>query len=191
MTYFLSKSFQPDCFVVIAVVQSPSHVQLIASPWTAVCQASLFFTISYSLLKLTSIELEMPSNHPILCHPLLLLPSIFPSIMVFSNELTLHSRWPKYWKISFSICPSKEYSGLISFSITGLISFQSKGLSRIFSSISFPGDAGEGMALYFFCWGRHGHDGLQRLGRKLGGIRQRGSVYQRNIKKREIQADQT
>ena len=136
------------------------------------------------------IELEMPSNHLILCHPLLL-PSIFSSIMVFSNELALRSRWPKYWKISFSICPSKEYSGLISFSITGLIFFQSKGLSRIFSSISFPGDAGEGIALYFFCWGRHGHDGLQRLGRKLGGIRQRGSMYQRNIKKREIQADQT
>ena len=190
MTYFLSSSFQPDCFVVVAVVQSLSCVRLFASPWTAVCQASLSFTISYSLLKLMSIELEMPSNHLILCHPLLL-PSIFSSIMVFSNELALRSRWPKYWKISFSICPSKEYSGLISFIITGLIFFQSKGLSRIFSSISFPGDAGESMALYFFRWGRHGHDGLQRLGRKLGGIRQRGSMYQRNIKKREIQADQT
>ena len=138
-----------------------------------------------------SIESVMPSNHLILCRPLLLLPSVFPSIRVFSNESTLCSRWPKYWKISFSICPSKEYSGLISFSITGLILFQSKGLSRIFSSISFPGDSGEDMALYFICWGRHGHDGLQKLGRKLGGIRQRGNVSQRNIKKREIQADQT
>ena len=82
---------------------------------TAACQASLSFTISWSLLKLMSIELVMPFNHLILCCPLLLPPSIFPSIRVFSNELALHIRWPKYWSFSFSISPSNEYSGLISF----------------------------------------------------------------------------
>ena len=87
------------------------------TPWTAACQASLSFTISQSLLKLVSIELVIPSNHLILCHPLLLLPSIFPSIRVSSNELALRIRWPKYWSFSFSICPSNEYSGLISFTI--------------------------------------------------------------------------
>jgi len=84
-------------------------------PVTAARQASLSFTISQSLLKLTSIESMMPSNHLLPCHPLLLLPSIFPSIRVFSNELALHIMWPKYWSISFSISPSNEYSGLISF----------------------------------------------------------------------------
>ena len=87
------------------------HVTL----WTAAHQASLSFTISWSLLKLMSIESVMPSNHLILCHPLFLLPSIFPSIRVFSNESVLHIRWPKYWSFSFRICPSNEYSGLISF----------------------------------------------------------------------------
>ena len=91
------------------VVQS-----LFATPWTAARQASLSFTISRSLLKLMSIESVMPSNHLILCHPILL-PSVFPSIRVFSNELTLHIRWPKYWSFSFSISPSNEYSGLVSF----------------------------------------------------------------------------
>ena len=83
--------------------------------WTAVHQASLSITNSWSLLKLMSIVSVMPSNHLILCHPLLLLPSIFPSIRVFSNESVLHIRWPKYWSVSFSISPSNEYSGLISF----------------------------------------------------------------------------
>ena len=87
------------------------------TPWTAVLQASLSFTISWSILKLTSIESVMPYNHLILCHPLLLLPSIFPSIRVFFNESVLHIRWPKYWSFSFSIRPSNEYSGLISFRI--------------------------------------------------------------------------
>ena len=87
------------------------------TPWTAACQASLSFTISQSLLKLMSIELVMPSNHLILCHPLLLPPSIFPSIRVFSNESALHIRWPKYRSFSFSISPSNECSGLISFRI--------------------------------------------------------------------------
>ena len=95
-------------------VQSFSHVRL-CDPWTAACQASLSFTNSWSLLKLISIESVMPSNHVILCHPFLLLPSIFPSIKVFLNESVLHIRWPKYWIFSFSISPSNEYSGLISF----------------------------------------------------------------------------
>ena len=85
-----------------------------ATPWTAACQASLSITTSHSLLKLMSIKLVMPSNHLILCHPLLLLPSIFPSIRVFSNESVLLIKWPKYWRFSFSITPSNEYSGLIS-----------------------------------------------------------------------------
>ena len=85
------------------------------TPWTATGQASLSITNSWSLLKLMSIELVMPSNHLILCHPLLLLPSIFPSIRVFSDESVLHIRWPKYWSFNFSISPSNEYSGLISF----------------------------------------------------------------------------
>ena len=93
----------------------PSHVQLFAITWTAACQASLSITNSRSSLKLMSMELVMPSNHLILCHPLLLLPSIFPSIRVFSNESAVHIRWPKYWSFSFSINPSNEYSGLISF----------------------------------------------------------------------------
>ena len=94
-----------------------SHVQLSVTPWNAVCQASLSFTISQNLLKLMSIELVVLSNHLILCHPFLLLPSIFPSIRVFSNESALHIRWSKYWSFSFSISPSSEYSGLISFRI--------------------------------------------------------------------------
>ena len=89
--------------------------RLLRIPWTTAHKASLSFTISQSFLKFMSIELVMPSNHLILCHPLLLLPSIFPNIRVFSNEWTLHMRWPKYWSFSFSIIPSKEHPGLISF----------------------------------------------------------------------------
>ena len=101
-------------------VQLFSRVQLFATPWTAAHQASLSITNSRSLLKLMSIESAMPSNHLILCHPLLLPPSIFLSIRVFSNELVLHIRWPKYWSFSFSISPSKKYSGLISFGMDWL-----------------------------------------------------------------------
>ena len=101
-------------------VQLLSRVRLFVTPWTAAHHASLSFTISRSLLKLMSIESVMPSNHLILCRPLLLLPSVFPSIRVFSNELTLLLRWPKYWNFSFSISPSNEYSGLISLSIVWL-----------------------------------------------------------------------
>ena len=96
-------------------VQSLSHIRLFATPWTAACQASLSITNSRSLFKFMSIELVMPSNHFVLCHPLLLPPSIFLSIRVFSNEPVLCIRWPKYWSFSFSISPSNEYSGLISF----------------------------------------------------------------------------
>ena len=103
------------------------------TPWTAAHQASLSFIISWNLLKLMSIDLVMSSNHLILCHPLLL-PSIFLSIKVFSNESVLHIRWPEYWSFSFSISPSNEYSGLISLGWTGWISMQSKGLSRVFSN---------------------------------------------------------
>ena len=90
------------------------------TPWTAACQASLSVTNSQSSLRLMSFTSVMPSNHLILCHPLLLLPSIFPSIRVFSQELVLHIRWPKYWSFSFSISPSNEYSGQISFQIDWL-----------------------------------------------------------------------
>ena len=99
----------------ISSVQSLSHVQLFATPWTAAHQASLSMTNSWSLLKLMSIESVMVSNHLILYRPLLLLPSIFPSIRVCSNESALHIRWPKYWCFSISIRPSNEHSGLISF----------------------------------------------------------------------------
>ena len=101
----------------ISSVQSLSRVQLFATPWTAARQASLSITNSQSLLKLMSIKLVMPSNHIILCRPLLLLPSIFPSIRVCSNESALRIRRPTYWSFSFSITPSNEYSGLISFRI--------------------------------------------------------------------------
>ena len=115
----------PDKFLslgnkVLSSVQSLSRVQLFVTPWTAARQASLSIANSRSLLKLISVESVMPSNHLILWCPLLLLPSIFPSIRIFSNESTLHIRWPKYWSFSFSICPSNEYSGLISFRIDWL-----------------------------------------------------------------------
>ena len=111
-------------------VQALNHVQFFVNPWTTECQAFLSFTIFCSLLKLMSIESVMPSNHLILCRPLLFPPSVFPSIRVFSNESVLRIRWPKYWSFSFSISPSKDYSGLISFSICLL----SKGYLRVFSN---------------------------------------------------------
>ena len=115
-------------------VQSLSHVRLFATPWIAACQASLSITNSWSLPELMCIESVMPSRHLILCHPLLLLPSIPPRIRVFSNESALHMRWPKYWSFSFSISPSNEHPGLIIFRMDWLISLQSKGLSRVFSN---------------------------------------------------------
>ena len=104
-----------QCFTKFNSVRSLSPVRLLATPWTAARQASLSMTNSQSLLKFTSTELVMPSSHLILCRPLLLLPSIPPSIRVFSNESALCIRWPKYWSFSFSISPSNEYSGLSSF----------------------------------------------------------------------------
>ena len=109
----------------LSSVQSLSRVRLFVTPWTAACQASLFITNSWSLLKLMSIDSVMPSNHLILCRPLLFPPSIFTSIRVFSNESALGIRWPKYYSFSFNISPSNEHPGLIS--------LQSKGLSRVFS----------------------------------------------------------
>ena len=99
----------------LSLVQSLSRVRLFETPWTTAHQASLSITNSQSLLKLMSIESMMPSNHLILCQPLLLPPSIFPSNRIFSNKSVLHIRWPKYWSFSFSINPSNEYPGLISF----------------------------------------------------------------------------
>ena len=111
MSSFKLKSVQ------FSSVQSLSCVLLFATPWTAACQASLSIANSQSLLRLVSIESVMPSSHLVICCPLLLLPSIFLSIRVFSNESVLHVKWPKYWSFSFSISPSNEYSGLISFRI--------------------------------------------------------------------------
>ena len=108
-------------------VQSLSHVRLFVTPWTVAHQASLSITNSRSLLKLMPIESVMPSSHLILCHPLLLLPPIPPSTRVFSNESTLHMRWPKYWSFSFSIIPSKEIPGLISFRMDCLDLFEVQG----------------------------------------------------------------
>ena len=111
--------FYHICFITLSIqfssVQSLSRVQLFVTPWTSAHQVSLSITNSWSSPRLTSIESVLPSNHLILCRPLLLLPSIFPSIRVFSDESALHIRWPKYWSFSFSIIPSKEHPGLISF----------------------------------------------------------------------------
>ena len=115
----------------LSSVQSFCRVQLFAIPWISAHQASLSITNSQSLPKLMSIESVMPSNHLILCHPLLLLPSIFPNIMVFSNESAVPIRWPKYWSFNLIISPSNEHPGLISFRMDSL---QSKGLSRVFSN---------------------------------------------------------
>ena len=116
----------------VVVVQSVSHAWLFAIPWAEAHQASLSFTISQSLLKLMSIESIMPSNHLILCCSLLLPPSVFPSIRIFSKELAFHIRWPKYW--SLSISPSSEYSGLISFRIDWFDFLAVQGILKLFSS---------------------------------------------------------
>ena len=126
---YLAPSIQFSCSVVSDSV----------TPWTAVHQASLSITNSRSLLKLMSIELVMPSNHLILCCPFLLLPSISPSLRVFSNESAVHNKWPKYWSFSCSISPSSEYSGWFPLGLTGLISLQSKGLSESSPTPQFEG----------------------------------------------------
>ena len=118
-------------------VQLLSHVRLFATPWTVTRQAFLSITNSRSLLKLMSIESVMPSNHLILCHPLFL-PSIFPSIRVYSNESALPITWPKHWSFSFSISSSNEYSRLISFRLNWLDLLATKGLSKVFSNTAVP-----------------------------------------------------
>ena len=115
-------------------VQSLSYIRLFATPGTVACQASLSITNSWSLLKLMSIESVMPSNHFILYRPLLLLPSIFPSIRIFSNESALRMRWPKDWSFSFNISPSNEHPGLMSFRMDWLALLAVQGLSRVFSN---------------------------------------------------------
>ena len=124
------------------VVQLLSHVQIFATPWTAACQASLSFSISLSLLKLKSIVSVMPPHHLVFCYPPLLLPSIFPSIRVFSNESVLRIRWPKYWSFSFNISPSNEHPGLISFRMDWLDLLAAQGslencLTPQFKSINY------------------------------------------------------
>ena len=121
-------------YIALSSVQSLSCVQLFVTLRIAACQASLSITNSWSLLKLMSIESLMPFNHLILCCPLLLPPSILPSIRVFSDELVLHIRWPKYGSFSFNISPSSEYSGLISFRMDWLDLLAVQGLSRVFSN---------------------------------------------------------
>ena len=116
--------------LIIQSVQSLSHVRLFATPWIATRQTSLSITNYQSLLKLMSIESVMPSSHLILCCPLLLQPSLFPSISIFSNESVLHIRWTKYWSFSFSISPSNEYSGLIAFRMDWLDLLEVQGTLR-------------------------------------------------------------
>ena len=116
--------------LLVSSVQSLRHVWLFATPWTAARQSSLSITNSWSLLKLMSIESVMPSNHLILCHPLLLLPSIFPSTRVFSDESALHIMWPKYWSFSFNISPSNEHPGLISFRMVWLDLLAAQGILK-------------------------------------------------------------
>ena len=130
LNFILKKDIQ------FSSVQSLSHVWLFATPWTAACQASLSITNSQRLLKFTCTELVMPSKHLILCHPLLLLPSIFPSIRVFSKESVFCIRWPKYWSFSFSISPSNVYSGLISFRIDWLDLLVVQETLKVFSNIT-------------------------------------------------------
>ena len=132
-TFFQYQERYP--FIIIVVVQVLSHASLFSVPWTAASHASLSFTTSQSLLKLVSIELRIPSSHLVLYHPLLLLPSIFSSNTVFSNESALHIRWPKYW--SFSISPSNEYSEFISLGLTGLIYLLSIGERKKVRKLSF------------------------------------------------------
>ena len=125
--------YQCHSVLIAVAVYSLSHVRLFATPWTAACQPFLRFTISWSLFTLMSCELMMPSNHLILCHSLLL-PSVFPSIRVFSNELALCIRCPKYWSSVSASVLSVNIQGWFSLGLTGLISLQSKGLSKVFSS---------------------------------------------------------
>ena len=138
--------FPPTFYLYFIVVQSLRHVQLFVTPWTTAHQASLSFSIFQSLLKLMSIDSVMPPIHLILCHPILLLPSVFPSIKVFPYESPLHVRWPNYW--SFSIRPSREYSGLISFKIDwfNLLAVQGTLKSLLHKSFLFLPGGSDGKA---------------------------------------------
>ena len=133
------------------------HIQLLVTPWTAAHQASLSFTISGNLLKLMSTRSVMPSNHLILCHPLLLLPSIFPSIRVFTNKSALHTRWPKYCSFSFSISPSNEYSGLTSFRIDSQESSPAPEF-KIINSLVFSFLYGLTLTSIHDCWKNYNFD---------------------------------
>ena len=143
-----------------------SVVSNTATPWTASCQGSLSFTNSRSLLKLMSIQSVMPSNHLILCHPVLLLPSVFPSIRVISGESLLPIRWPKYWSFSFSISPSNEYSGLISFRMDWLDLLAVQGFSRVFSNTTGQNINSSVLSFLYIptltsihdCWKNHSFD---------------------------------
>ena len=138
----------------VSSVQSLSCVQLFSTPWTAARQASLSITNSWSLLKLMSIKSVMPSNHLILCRPLLLLPSIFPSIRVFSSESVLHIRWPKYWSFSFNISPPNEYSELISFMIDWFDLLAVQGTLKSFPGLGQKSGRAHGeTAIYNLLWG--------------------------------------
>ena len=135
-----------DCIVhQFSSVQSLSSVQLFEIPWTVACQASLSIINS----QFMSIESVMPSNHLILCHPLLLLPSMFPSIRVFSNESALCTRWPKYWSFSFNISPPKEYSGLISFRMDWLDLFAVQGTRESSPALQFESISSSGLSLFY------------------------------------------
>ena len=129
---YLEKYLQLNHNIQFSSVQSLSRVRLFPTPWITACQASLPITNSQSSLKLMSIESVMPSSHLILCHPLLLLPSIPPSIRIFSSESTLHIKWPKYWSFSFSISPSKEHPGLISFRMDWMDPLAVQGILKSF-----------------------------------------------------------
>ena len=130
----MEKNLKKNIYIYIVVVQSLSHVWLFVTPWTVACRASLSFTISWSLLKLPSIESVMSSNHLILCCPLLFLPSIFPITRIFSNESALGIGWPKYWSFSLESILPMHIQDWFPLGLTGLISLQSKGLSRVFSN---------------------------------------------------------
>ena len=129
-----ARCFQEAVCMLFSSVQSLSCVRLLVTPWTAACEASLSITNSWSLPKLTSIESVIPSSHLILCHPLLLLPSIFPNIRVFSNESVLPIRWPKYWSLTWASVLPMNSQDSFPLGWTGLISLGSKGLSRVFSN---------------------------------------------------------
>ena len=132
--FWLVGKKKKNTFTLFSSVQLLSCVQLFVIPWTAAHQASLSITNTWNLLKFVSIELVMPTNHLILCYSFLLMPSLFPSIRIFSKESVLHIRWSKYWNFSFSISSSNDYSVLISFRIDWLDLLQFKGLSRVFSN---------------------------------------------------------